>query len=123
MASAIDDSARVKLHARGARAERETTGGRTWWGAGTAPRRCGTTEVIEDAVDHLGLCDEGNDAHGLPAAGTFQGLNCKPSSIYQELSYFYSVKIGWGMSVARKVQVLPVPRHERAVFIRKGINR
>ena len=44
-------------------------------GTGTAPRRCGTTEVIEDAVDHLGLRDEGNDAHGLPAAGTFQGLN------------------------------------------------
>jgi len=31
--------------------------------------------VIEDAVDHLGLRDEGNDAHGLPAAGTFQRLN------------------------------------------------
>jgi hypothetical protein len=31
--------------------------------------------VIEDAVDHLGLRDEGNDAHDLPAAGTFQGPN------------------------------------------------
>jgi len=31
--------------------------------------------VIDDAIDHLGLGDEGNDAHGLPAAGTFQRLN------------------------------------------------
>jgi hypothetical protein len=38
--------------------------------------RCsGASKVVEDAVDHLGLRDEGDDAHGLPAAGTFQRLN------------------------------------------------
>ena len=25
------------------------------------------SRLIEDAVDHLGLSDKGNDAHGLPA--------------------------------------------------------
>ncbi len=41
--------------------------------------------MIEDAVDHLGLRDEGNDAHGLPAAGTFQ---------------YIAVQSGWGVDAA-----------------------
>ena len=35
----------------------------------------GYVALGDDAVDHLGLRDEGNAAHGLTAAGTFQRLN------------------------------------------------
>jgi len=36
--------------------------------------------VIEDAVDHLGLCNEGDDAPGLAAAGTFQRLDLEDAA-------------------------------------------
>ena len=44
------------------------------------------------------------------------------TTIHQEFSYCYSVDIGRRVSVAGKVQVLPVPRHECSILIRKGVD-
>ncbi len=42
--------------------------------------------------------------------------------IHQEFSYCYSVDIGRRVSIAGKVKVLPVPRHECSILIRKGVD-
>ena len=44
------------------------------------------------------------------------------TTIHQEFSYCYSVNIGRRVSIAGKVQVLPVPRHECSILIRKGVD-
>ncbi len=35
----------------------------------------GASQVIQDTVDHPGLCDEGDDVHCLAASGTREGLD------------------------------------------------